>query len=89
MLAPTGMTMRGHGSINKPDACLLARYPRHLAAHEDEATGFAARWLADSLDRPLEIRQGLCSILSVTPQDAGVVELSGQVKLGTSLRLQI
>lgn len=56
---------------------------------EDEATGSAAMWLADSLNRPLEIRQGLGSILSVVPQGVGVVELSGQVRLGTSLSIQI
>lgn len=56
---------------------------------EDEATGSAAMWLANELDRPLQIQQGRGSILHVEPQDSGLIRLTGHVCRGADLALQI
>ena len=54
---------------------------------EDEATGSAAMWLANELNRTLHIYQGHGSILHVAPQKSGLVRLSGHVCRGTDLVL--
>jgi predicted PhzF superfamily epimerase YddE/YHI9 len=48
---------------------------------EDEATGSAAARLAARLGRPIEIRQGLGSIINARPLGDGRVEISGRVVL--------
>lgn len=47
---------------------------------EDEATGAAAVVLGDALGRPLEIRQGVGSVLHVRPGADGAVEVGGRVE---------
>jgi predicted PhzF superfamily epimerase YddE/YHI9 len=48
---------------------------------EDEATGAAAVRLGAKLGQPIEIRQGLGSIIAARPLDDGRVEISGRVAL--------
>ena len=55
---------------------------------EDEATGSAAMWLANELNRSLHIKQGHGSILHVESQDKGLVKLAGRVCSGADLILQ-
>ncbi len=51
-----------------------------LGIAEDEATGAAALRLCAHVGRPLEIRQGVGSILHALPADAGTVALGGRVE---------
>ena len=56
-------------------------FPVQLGIAEDEATGGAAVVLCAQLGRPIEIRQGLGSVLHVRPAPDGRVELGGRVEL--------
>jgi predicted PhzF superfamily epimerase YddE/YHI9 len=47
---------------------------------EDEATGAAAVMMGGYLGRPLEIRQGVGSVLHVQPGPDGSVEVGGRVE---------
>ena len=46
---------------------------------EDEATGAAAVRLCAELGRPIEIRQGMGSVITARPVDDGMVEIAGRV----------
>ena len=47
---------------------------------EDEATGAAALRICAQVGRPLQIRQGVASVLHAQPADAGTVALGGRVE---------
>jgi predicted PhzF superfamily epimerase YddE/YHI9 len=51
-----------------------------LGISEDEATGAAALRLCAHVHRPLEIRQGVASVLRAQPADAGTIALGGRVE---------
>jgi predicted PhzF superfamily epimerase YddE/YHI9 len=55
-------------------------FPLDLGIEEDEATGAAAVVLASSLDRPLEIHQGVGSLIYAAPVEEGRVEIGGRVR---------
>jgi predicted PhzF superfamily epimerase YddE/YHI9 len=68
--------------IDDPAGLVRARYfPVGIGIAEDEATGAAAVVLADSLGRPIEIRQGRASRIHARPSDAGWVEIGGRSAL--------
>jgi predicted PhzF superfamily epimerase YddE/YHI9 len=67
--------------IDEAAGILRARYfVPHLGIGEDEATGAAAVVMGDALGRPLEIRQGVGSVLHVRPGPDGTVEVGGRVE---------
>jgi len=51
-----------------------------LGVPEDEATGAAALRLCAHVDRPVEIRQGVASVLQTRPAEDGRVDLAGRVE---------
>lgn len=51
-----------------------------LGVAEDEATGAAALRLCAHTSRPLEIRQGVASVLLAQPADGGTVALGGRAE---------
>jgi predicted PhzF superfamily epimerase YddE/YHI9 len=66
--------------IDEPAGILRSRYfVPSLGIGEDEATGAAAVVMGGMLGRPLEIRQGVGSVLSVRPGPDGTVEVGGRV----------
>lgn len=68
--------------IDEPRGILRARYfVPHLGIAEDEATGAAAVVMGGRLGRPLEIRQGVGSVLEVRPGPDGTVEVGGVVEV--------
>ena len=56
-------------------------FPVRYGIREDEATGAHAVRLAALLERRLEIRQGVGSIILAEPQPDGSVEIGGRVEL--------
>jgi predicted PhzF superfamily epimerase YddE/YHI9 len=56
-------------------------FPIALGIREDEATGAAAVLLCARLGRPIEIHQGLGSMIGARPLEDGRVEISGRVVL--------
>ena len=52
-----------------------------LGVAEDEATGAAALRLCAQLGRPIQIRQGVGSLIYARPVDDGMVEIGGRVVL--------
>lgn len=52
-----------------------------LGVPEDEATGAAALRLCARLGRPIQIRQGLGSLIYARPLDGGLAEIGGRVVL--------
>jgi predicted PhzF superfamily epimerase YddE/YHI9 len=56
-------------------------FGREIDIVEDEATGSAAIRLATILERPLEIRQGMGSLIVARPIGDGMVEVAGRVEL--------
>lgn len=71
--------------VDEPAGTLRARYfVPDLGIGEDEATGAAAVMMGGLLGRPLEIRQGVGSVLDVRPGPDGTVEVGGRVEaIGT------
>lgn len=66
--------------IDEAAGVLRARYfVPDLGIGEDEATGAAAVVMGGLLGRPLEIRQGVGSVLAVRPGPDGTVEVGGRV----------
>jgi predicted PhzF superfamily epimerase YddE/YHI9 len=66
--------------IDEPAGVLRSRYfVPSLGIGEDEATGAAAVMMGGLLGRPLEIRQGVGSVLAVRPGPDGTVEVGGRV----------
>jgi predicted PhzF superfamily epimerase YddE/YHI9 len=66
--------------IDEPAGVLRSRYfVPSLGIGEDEATGAAAVMMGGLLGRPLEIRQGVGSVLHVRPGPDGTVEVGGVV----------
>jgi predicted PhzF superfamily epimerase YddE/YHI9 len=67
--------------IDEAAGLLRARYfvPAY-GIGEDEATGAAAVMMGGLLRRPLEIRQGVGSVLHVLPGEDGTVEVGGRVE---------
>lgn len=66
--------------IDEPAGVLRSRYfVPSLGIGEDEATGAAAVLMGGLLGRPLEIRQGVGSVLRVRPGPDGMVEVGGLV----------
>lgn len=47
---------------------------------EDEATGSAALLLCEAVGRPIEIRQGVASVIYARPEDDGTVAVGGRVE---------
>lgn len=67
--------------IDEDAGTLRARYfVPSLGIGEDEATGAAAVMMGGFLRRPLEIRQGVGSVLHVRPGPVGTVEVGGRVE---------
>jgi predicted PhzF superfamily epimerase YddE/YHI9 len=67
--------------IDEPAGVLRSRYfVPSLGIGEDEATGAAAVMMGGFLGRPLEIRQGMGSVLVVRPGPGGSVEVGGRVE---------
>ena len=58
---------------------IVAETMRHYGIGEDEATGAAAVMMGGLLGRPLEIHQGVGSMLHVRPGLDGTVEVGGRV----------
>ena len=54
-------------------------FPLDLGIVEDEATGAAAVVLASQLRQPVEIHQGVGSVIHAAPRDDGLVEIGGRV----------
>ncbi len=71
--------------IDEPAGTLRARYfVPDYGIGEDEATGAAAVMMGGLLGRPLEIHQGVGSVLHVRPGPDGTVEVGGRVEaIGT------
>ncbi len=66
--------------IDEPAGLLRSRYfVPDYGIGEDEATGAAAVMMGGLLGRPLEIRQGVGSVLYVLPGPDGTVEVGGRV----------
>ena len=66
--------------IDEAAGILRSRYfVPSLGIGEDEATGAAAVVMGGALGRPLEIRQGVGSVLHVRPGPDGTVEVGGVV----------
>ena len=67
--------------IDEPAGVLRSRYfVPAFGIGEDEATGAAAVMMGGMLRRPLEIRQGVGSVLRVRPGPDGTVEVGGRVE---------
>ena len=67
--------------IDESAGLLRARYfAGSYGIGEDEATGAAAVRMGGLLGRPLEIRQGVGSVLQVRPGPGGAVEVGGRVE---------
>lgn len=56
-------------------------FPVRLGIQEDEATGAHAVRLAALLEREVEIRQGLGSVILASPREDGTVEIGGRTEL--------
>ena len=66
--------------IDEAAGVLRSRYfVPSLGIGEDEATGAAAVVMGGALGRPLEIRQGVGSVLHVRPGPGGTIEVGGVV----------
>jgi predicted PhzF superfamily epimerase YddE/YHI9 len=64
--------------IDEPAGIVRARYfPTDLGIIEDEATGAAAVVMGDRLGRPIEIRQGVGSVILARPAGDGAVDIGG------------
>jgi predicted PhzF superfamily epimerase YddE/YHI9 len=57
------------------------RRQEDIGIGEDEATGAAAVMMGGLLGRPLEINQGVGSVLQVRPGPDGTVEVGGLVEI--------
>jgi predicted PhzF superfamily epimerase YddE/YHI9 len=71
--------------IDEAAGSIRSRYfVTDLGVGEDEATGAAAVMMGGLLGRPLEIHQGVGSVLHVRPGADGTVEVGGRVEaIGT------
>jgi predicted PhzF superfamily epimerase YddE/YHI9 len=68
--------------LDEPAGIIRARYfPTEFLIVEDEATGAAAVKMGELLGRPITIRQGAGSEITVRPQDDGSIEIGGRVEL--------
>ena len=68
--------------LDEADGLIRARvFVPEAGIAEDEATGSAAMRLAAALGRPIEIRQGVGSVIYARPLAAGPAEIGGRVAL--------
>ena len=55
-------------------------FPTNFGVLEDEASGAASVFIGDLLRRPLTIRQGVGSEISVLPHEDGTIEIGGRTE---------
>jgi predicted PhzF superfamily epimerase YddE/YHI9 len=81
--APEGMGWVGMWSWIDEEAGLIRErvFVPDAGIPEDEATGLAAMHLVDRLARPIEIRQGVGSVIYARKLDDGRAEIGGRVVL--------
>ena len=79
-LEPPSSGLDAYWAWMEPGVVRARVFPLDLGIEEDEATGAAAVVLASSLGRPLEIHQGVGSLIYAAPVEGGLVEIGGRVR---------
>ena len=79
-LEPPSSGLDAYWAWIEPGVVRARVFPLDLGIEEDEATGAAAVVLASSLGRPLEIHQGVGSLIYAAPVEEGRVEIGGRVR---------
>ena len=79
-LEPPSSGLDAYWAWMEPGVVRARVFPLDLGIEEDEATGAAAVVLASSLGRPLEIHQGVGSLIYAAPVEGGRVEIGGRVR---------